>query len=87
MSVKDFGLSEILTENYLSLGVVGRDAISSMWDDFAQGRLTDDPEWLDELKTDETQIVAELLKLTQDIIKNELLHKMLNADGKWIIPE
>ena len=84
---KDFGLGEILAENYLSLGVIGRDAISSMWDDFAQGRLTDDPEWLDELKTDETQIVAELLKLTQDIIKNELLHIMINTDGKWIDSE
>ena len=84
---RDFGLGEILAENYLSLGVIGRDAISSMWDDFAQGRLTDDPEWLDELKTDETQIVAELLKLTQDIIKNGLLHKILNTDGKWIDSE
>jgi len=67
----DVSLSEILAENYLSIGATGKGAIASMWDDLAQDRF--DQEWLDEMGTTRTQLIAELLSITTDIISNAKL--------------
>lgn len=70
----DVSLSEVLAENYLSIGATGLSAIASMWDDLLNDRF--DKEWLDEMNTTYTQLVAELLSITTDIISNAKLHTM-----------
>ena len=73
----DVSLSEVLAENYLSIGATGLSAIASMWDDLLNDRF--DKEWLDEMDTTYTQLVAELLSITTDIVSNAKLHTMIGV--------
>lgn len=73
----DVSLSEVLAENYLSIGATGLSAIASMWDDLLNERF--DKEWLDEMNTTYTQLVAELLSITTDIVSNAKLHTMIGV--------
>lgn len=73
----DVSLSEVLAENYLSIGATGLSAIASMWDDLLNDRF--DKEWLDEMNTTYTQLVAELLSITTDIVSNAKLHTMIGV--------
>ena len=73
----DVSLSEVLAENYLSIGATGLSAIASMWDDLLNDRF--DKEWLDEMNTTYTQLVAELLSITTDIVSNSKLNTMIGV--------
>ena len=73
----DVSLSEVLAENYLSIGATGLSAIASMWDDLLNERF--DKDWLDEMNTTYTQLVAELLSITTDIVSNAKLHTMIGV--------
>lgn len=67
-------INDVLAENYFGIGAIGRDAINAMWEDFAHGRLDDNPEQV---------IIPELLKLTHYVIDNRLLNKSVGANGEW----
>jgi len=72
---EDVSLSEVLAENYLSIGATGLGAIASMWDDLLNDRF--DAEWLGEMGITYTELVAELLSITTDIVCNAKLHTVI----------
>lgn len=72
-------LEQVLTEEYLSIGAIGSQAIASMWDDFANDRFD-----FAELGAEENEIVATLQKLTSWVIDNGYLHFM-NTPGGWVM--
>jgi len=66
-------IDELFAENYTTMGATGKGAIQSMWDDFAEGRLTD-PDWLQDINATEEEIVRALVAFTLDIVNNGYLH-------------
>lgn len=72
-------LYDILAENYCSLGITGRDAIQSMWDDYAEGRLSS-PEWLSEMETNDREVANALAELTADVVASGCIDATFGID-------
>lgn len=51
-----------------------------MWDDYAEGRLSD-AEWLSEMETTDSEVADTLAELTADVISSGYLHRMFGAEG------
>ena len=77
--MKDVSLSEVLAENYLTVGATGKAAISYMWDDVAESRF--DQDWLDDMGITYAELIAELLSMTTDIIANGKLDTVHGFEG------
>jgi len=76
----DNSLDEILAENYLGLGAIGRDAILSIWDDFVNKRHETD-DWMGEQGITERDLAQALMRLTADIIDGGYLDKIRTPNG------
>jgi len=75
----DVSLSEVLAENYLSVGATGYEAIAAMWEDVAEDLF--DQEWLDEMNVTKTELINELLTMTRDIVINGKLNTIHGVHG------
>lgn len=73
-------LYDFFAEHYCSIGATGSGAIQSMWDDYAEGRLSD-AEWLSEMETTDSEVADTLAELTADVISSGYLHRMFGAEG------
>lgn len=78
----DNSLDEILAENYLGLGAVGRDTIFAMWDDFMNKRHETD-DWMTEQGITERDLAHALIRLTADIIDGGYLDMVRTPEG-WM---
>lgn len=72
-------LYDILAENYCSLGITGRGAIQSMWDDYAEGRLSSE-EWLTEMDATDSEVAEILAQLTLDVITSGCIDSTFGID-------
>jgi len=77
---RDNSTDEIIAEEYLGLGITGKMAIHAIWEDFAEGRMS---EWLEETETTEAELLDAMLRFTADIIKSGNLHNVRSLGG-WV---
>ena len=72
-------LYDLFAEHYCSLGITGRGAIQSMWDDYAEGRLSD-AEWLSEMETTDREVADTLAELTTDVVTSGCIDSTFGID-------
>ena len=72
-------LYDLFAEHYCSLGATGRGAIHSMWDDYAEGRLSS-PEWLSEMEATDNEVANTLAELTIDLVASGCMDSTFGVD-------
>lgn len=72
-------LYDLFAEHYCSLGATGRGAIRSMWEDYAEGRLSS-PEWLSEMEATDEEVADALAELTLDVIASGCIDFTFGVD-------
>jgi len=75
---RDNSIDEILAEEYLGVGVIGKVAIHALWEDFAEGRMN---EWLEETETTRVELLEAMLRLTTDIVGSGKVDMLRTMDG------
>jgi len=80
---RDNSIDEILAEEYFGIGAIGKVAIHALWEDFAEGRMT---EWLEETETTQTELLEAMVRLTADIVSSGKINMCRGINGwetKW----
>ncbi len=63
--MRDFSLSEVLAENYLTLGFTPMTVLEAVMDDLINNRF--DAEWIAEMETTKEELVKALVDLVVDV--------------------
>lgn len=74
----DNSLDEILAEEFLGLGAIGKLALHAMWQAYVDG---DFDEWLADTETSQDELRAAMLSLTIAVIKGDHLDDIRTLDG------
>lgn len=77
-TTRDNSIDEILAEEYFGMGAIGKIAIQALWEDFAEGRMT---EWLEETETTETELLEAMVRLTADIVSSGKINMYRTMNG------
>lgn len=83
MATKDYTLSELLAEHYLSIGANGRDIIVSILDDLRTGAVM---ETVRDIGDSETDALNELTNIIVSIVQGNHLDDTRSGDGYWMNP-
>lgn len=75
-------IENILRDEYLGIGAIGKFAIVSMWDDFANNRYQDGI--LEDQATDVFEIGLILCRLTEEIVASGKCEQMIDGRGQWV---
>lgn len=78
----DNSLDEILAEEFLGLGAIGKYAIHAMWEAYADGDFAD---WLADTGTSQEELRRAMLSLTIAVVSGDHLDDIRTLDG-WEYP-
>lgn len=65
------GLAGLLADEYMGIGITGKQSIALAWSDFSEGRV--DEAYLSDIGITRQEWVAGLVSMTNDIVSNDKL--------------
>lgn len=75
-------LGDLFAEHYVTAGSTGREILQAIYDDYANGRLSD-PDHLADLEATEADVLREIVLLTERIVNAGVLDYERGLYGGW----